>query len=236
MKRFWPSIVVWLCVCSSLLALAGCCTVFNSRESEVKFESEPAGASILIEGEVRCKATPCSVTLSSDKSYTVQAKLGDTDLGEKRLRRGIHPLFWVNAAGILVSPFLLIGFGVDYMTGKMWRLSRRPIKFVLPKNQQVTAPPPPVPEPEREVSCPKPRDGDLLRRIQLRFPTEVLNEEIQRFRGDISPEAQNCTRNRLWRALMSMELQGRRLDLDEAFSIEFHLRDAEGDTDSVDRN
>jgi len=235
MKRFWPNIVVWLCACSSVLALAGCCTLFNKSETDVKFESEPPGAAISIDGELKCKSTPCTVKLPNNKSYVVTAKLGDTDLGEKLVRRGIHPLFWVNAVGIIYPPILLATIGVEFMTGKIWRLSRRPVKFVLPKDKQVTAPVA-EPEPEVETECPKPREGELLRKIKARFPEEVLNEEILKYRGEISPEAQICTRNRLWRALMSMDLQGQRLDLDQAFGIEFHLRDTEGDVDSVDRD
>ncbi len=65
-----PRIVTVLLCCVLTLSLIGCATLFNQKSRTVAFDSDPQGATILINGH-RMGTTPMPMHLSNKKPVTV---------------------------------------------------------------------------------------------------------------------------------------------------------------------
>lgn len=66
MKKFFPALVL-------VAALSGCNSDCPLKSESVQFKSNPEGAQVVIDGELK-GTTPCVVTLSTESTYNVVMK------------------------------------------------------------------------------------------------------------------------------------------------------------------
>lgn len=60
-----------LIICSFLLMMSGCATIFKGSKSPLTLASTPEGARVMANGVEVCSATPCAVKLASNKNYQI---------------------------------------------------------------------------------------------------------------------------------------------------------------------
>jgi hypothetical protein len=78
-----------------MAALAGCAWVFHGMSQEVKFDSEPPGASFTVGG--RAAATPATLTVPKEDYVVVFSLPGHRD-ATFDLKRQVHPWFYGSLA------------------------------------------------------------------------------------------------------------------------------------------
>lgn len=109
-----------------VLLTSSCATIFTGTSDTIRFNSEPQGATIYIDGIEICK-TPCS--------YKVQRSLNNKDFEVKldgyeariiTLDRQFNPVAILNLGG-------LIGWAVDAATGSMMKYGRKSYDITLEK-------------------------------------------------------------------------------------------------------
>ena len=149
----------------ALLATWGCAAIFSSGPTPLSFQSEPAGADVIVNGIPR-GATPVTLQLEADESYIVTfRRSGCQDV--------TVPLETHVQAGFVVLDLLagIIGIAIDAATGE-WkefndrmpyaRLECGPDAEPHPAVERPVAPPvEPVPLPRERVELAVPSPGGL---------------------------------------------------------------------------
>ena len=133
--------------------LGACSTIINGSDQTVEVTTTPAGASVLVDGELIADKTPCSVELRRDKEHTLEISKS----GFKTYRVELKPGFEPTTLGNLLPVFLLGGgsaassgsfnffpvfllfggvvsglsFVVDYATGAAYSLSPDPVAIMM---------------------------------------------------------------------------------------------------------
>ncbi|SPY34999.1 PEGA domain [Porphyromonas cangingivalis] len=109
-----------------ILLTSSCATIFTGTSDTIRFNSNPQGASIYIDGIEICK-TPCD--------YKVKRSLGNKDFEVKldgyeariiTLDREFNPIAILNLGG-------MIGWAVDAATGAMMQYGRKSYDINLEK-------------------------------------------------------------------------------------------------------
>ncbi len=93
------------------LISTGCCTIVSGRDQNVRITSEPAGATILVDGKP-CGVTPAKFKLLRKEKHDVQVVMAGFEPAQATLKPGINPWLFGN---VLIGG--LIGIGIDAVTG-----------------------------------------------------------------------------------------------------------------------
>lgn len=119
-------LLVCLCVCSTTL-LGGCASIINGSKQTVKINSQPAGASVKIDGDAT-GVTPAKVELSRKTSHLVAITLN----GYKPYEITLEPHFnGLTLGNILIGG--IIGMAIDGSTGAGNTLQPEEVNPVLQK-------------------------------------------------------------------------------------------------------
>lgn len=115
----------------SLILAAGllnsCASVINGRTQDIGISSNPAGATIKVDGITK-GMTPCNLLLKRNESHTVTIEKEGYHPASATLTKSCSGWVWGN---VLIGG--LVGLGVDAITGGMWTLE--------PENVQVNLSP-----------------------------------------------------------------------------------------------
>ena len=125
---------------AALVVLAGCATVARGTTSDVIVNYSPADAKVVTSLNHTCNSSPCVLTVSRKKSFTVTASKPGYDsqsifVGTKVSGKG--------AAGMAGNVILggVVGIGVDAATGAARDHYPNPVNIrLLPKGSQPAAP------------------------------------------------------------------------------------------------
>jgi hypothetical protein len=110
--------------CLMAVLLSGCATVFTGTKDTLRFDTEPQGAELSINGESICR-TPCQASVRrSLGSRTATLRL--EGYREERFRLDTD-LNYVSLANLS----FLIGWAIDIATGAIIRYDRREYRFEL---------------------------------------------------------------------------------------------------------
>lgn len=112
-----------------VLHLAGCATIFKGTKEEVKFDSEPAGAQVIVNGMV-IGMTPCAFKLESKGQYMIEIRKEGHQIWGMTLTNHI-------GAGWIILDILggLIPVIIDAATGAWYHLDETSINAVLRQQQ-----------------------------------------------------------------------------------------------------
>lgn len=115
-----------------LLSLTSCSTIMNGRYQQVAFNSDPPGANVWVDSQLR-GTTPTFAYLKRSKPYTVCIDLE----GYKPYQVQLVPMVsgWVFGNIIFGG---VIGVAVDVLTGSMHKLSPNQLNaFLVSENHEV---------------------------------------------------------------------------------------------------
>lgn len=107
--------------------LSSCASVINGRTQDVGISSNPAGATVTVDG-INKGVTPCNLLLKRNESHTITIEKEGYQPASATVSKGVSGWIWGN---VLIGG--LIGLGVDALTGGMWTLE--------PENVQVNMSP-----------------------------------------------------------------------------------------------
>ena len=137
------------------LLASGCSTIVNGTRQTVFVRSEPAGASVSVDGEHRGE-TPCEITLSRGSSpKDVRVEKDGYDATQTQL--GTKMDEWVLGNIILGGP---IGAIVDLSTGAFYEYSPGGVNVTLVPNADLESPISPEPEPPPATPEPPPAEPE----------------------------------------------------------------------------
>ena len=112
-----------------LFLFTSCATVFKGNSSKVKFNSDPQGARIFINGEYYGE-TPQKLRLHSGKNYVIEFR-----------KKGFNPVVRhinsrVGAGWVILDVLVgLVPVVIDALTGSWYHLDQRNVSVIL-QNQQ----------------------------------------------------------------------------------------------------
>lgn len=105
----------------SALLLSGCATLFSGSSQDVRIESEPSEANIMVEG-VKRGTTPATIDVTRpDLGDPPQIAIQKEGYEEKTLKlsKKFNAVTLLNILnGLIFAP---VGFGVDWSTGALWK-------------------------------------------------------------------------------------------------------------------
>lgn len=110
--------------CLTAVFLSGCATVFTGTKDTLRFDTEPRGAELSIDGQRICR-TPCQTSVRRSLGSR-EATLRLEGYREERFR--LHTDF--NYVSLANLSFLL-GWAMDIATGAILRYDRREYRFEL---------------------------------------------------------------------------------------------------------
>ncbi len=119
--------IMLLAAVSLLVWMTGCATVFKGSYSKVKFESEPAGAEVYVNGEYQGK-TPVKAKLLASESQHVQVKKEGFQSYTRVIDNHVKK-------GYLILDVVLFGFPaiIDAATQAWYDLDEKHVKVKLEK-------------------------------------------------------------------------------------------------------
>lgn len=122
---------------AAVVTNSSCAAVFTGTTSTVSITSDPSGAKIYVDGEYKGEA-PLDVTLGRTKDHAITAKKP----GYSETRASVRRVFnAVSVANILCLPLLWVCFGVDAISGGIWKFESTNVAVKL--DNSPTAPPAP---------------------------------------------------------------------------------------------
>lgn len=110
---------------ASALLLSGCATLFTGTSQEVEVDSTPSDASVMVNGRER-GTTPTTIEITSPKQGDPPEVTIDKEGYEEktlRLKKKFNVITLLN----VINPFNyvlgvpVVGFGVDWYTGALWK-------------------------------------------------------------------------------------------------------------------
>lgn len=105
----------------ALAAASGCATIVNGTRQTVEFQSNPAGATVLVDGRY-LGGTPVAAELERDKNHHVRIGLPGYLTFDMLLERRTSGWAWGN---LLLGSAGLIGIVVDALSGALYTLEPR---------------------------------------------------------------------------------------------------------------
>jgi len=114
----------------TLIFLSGCGTIVSGKYQEIKVNSEPQRAEVLLDGKYQC-LTPCTLTLERKEEYMI--KVYKEGYREHNIKINQDANFWVFGNlvfGLIGAP---IGAFVDYTTGSIYSLTPDNIYIIMPE-------------------------------------------------------------------------------------------------------
>lgn len=99
------------------ILLSGCASIVHGPTQTVRVSSEPAGATVYLNGEEQ-GATPLELDLDRDARYVLRLEHPSHTPQSRTLRRGAD--VWAIAGLVLWGPFGPVSIGVDWVTGALY--------------------------------------------------------------------------------------------------------------------
>lgn len=124
-RRKMQKLLPLMLIAAMLLSVCGCATIFKGTSSKVELSSEPAGAKVYVNGQLR-GTTPVKLKLESKRTYHIEFKLdGHTTYA--------HTLTNHVGAGWIVLDVLfgLIPIIVDAASGSWYALDDESFNAIL---------------------------------------------------------------------------------------------------------
>ena len=109
--------------------ISNCATVFKGEYRDVRFNSEPEGAEVYVNGEFQGK-TPLKLELRPDQSYTVEFKRKGYKTQVRKIKNKIGAGWVVLDVICGVVPVL-----VDALTGAWYDFDQRYVNALLERQQ-----------------------------------------------------------------------------------------------------
>lgn len=183
------------------LMSSGCATIVKGTKHEVRFESDPPGATVRTEGNVLGQ-TPFTTSIKGNYSVIefqlagYQTRFVNPDL-EGMWR--VEPLFYGNFLWILTGPGVIIGapigFMVDYMNGypcvlrSPFRVTLYPIGSAAPANPAGLSTPSPSSYPSQATNPSTHSVADRLKSLKDLKDQGVINDsEYETKRAELMRE------------------------------------------------
>jgi len=111
----------------SLSILSGCATIFSGSREEISLESEPAGATVLVNGEEQ-GTTPMVINAKKGRKYKIQF------LKEGYVTEHLKLLYSIGAGWLVLDIFTgILGIAIDAGTGNWNIFENDNYKVVLKK-------------------------------------------------------------------------------------------------------
>lgn len=113
---------------SCMLLFSSCATVFTGSKRKVMFETNPAGATLLVNGVERC-TTPCDwkVSVEDDIRFSLDGYSERVVIMDSKF----------NLVAIL-NGFSILGWGIDALSGSLKRVDTKYMKLDLKKQDVAT--------------------------------------------------------------------------------------------------
>lgn len=122
---------VYILLAAVALSLTSCATIFTGSKDTLRFDSDPEGATVLIDGLEVCK-TPCTTQVKRSLSDKLaEIKLENYETRVITLDREF------NAVSVLNLGFLL-GWGIDAATGALMKYDRKGYDIELESKKVVS--------------------------------------------------------------------------------------------------
>ena len=116
MIKEWRRVLVGALALVLAGLLSGCAMMVNGSMQRVSFESNPAGAKVVVDGQTGI--TPTTLYLSRNRTYSVSMELEGYKTGVAHIERGWSPWF-CGSCLLLWGPFELLSLlnGSAYVLG-----------------------------------------------------------------------------------------------------------------------
>lgn len=136
MKKIFSYIVL----VSVMFSLTGCATVLTGTNQKVPVSSNPAGATVSVDG-AGSYTTPTTLTLQRKMDHVLVFTKQGYRQADVRL---MHVISGAVAGNILLGG--LIGWGVDALTGAQYKLAPETVNVVMEKEEKGVSTPSPIRE------------------------------------------------------------------------------------------
>jgi hypothetical protein len=169
LKMVWESMgrrIALLIVCAGALGLGGCASIVSRVHYPVSIQSTPPGASVTIKNKhndvIHHATTPAVIKLRAGgvctrASYTILIKKDGYEPEIKTVKSCVDVCILGNAAFLPLFGAGVLGFGVDALTGAMWKIDSPPLHARLaPIPEPVSSLTPIPPRPQEDVQSPSP--------------------------------------------------------------------------------
>lgn len=111
----------------AMLFVSGCATIFTGTKDSIRFDSDPQGAKVFIDGIEICK-TPCTVPVKRSLSDKLaEIKLDGYETRVITLDRDFNAVSIINLGNILF-------WGIDAATGALMKYDRKAYDIELEKD------------------------------------------------------------------------------------------------------
>ena len=118
------------------LAATGCASILNSSPGDLNVTSVPEGADVALDELDPSCQTPCELEIKPAR-YELHVKKAGYKPETVALVKRMSPWFWVN---FVMGPGVLVGMGIDALTGSIFRLSPKEVKVrLMPLNAEKAA-------------------------------------------------------------------------------------------------
>lgn len=115
----------------SMFFLTSCATIFTGTKDTLRFDSEPQGATVYLDGLEVCK-TPCTTKVKRSLSEKLaEIRLDGYETRVITLDRKFNAVSIINLFG-------LIGWGVDAATGSLMKYDRKGYDIKLEKDKRTS--------------------------------------------------------------------------------------------------
>ena len=143
--KFQPKVELFLLALVWLPFLQGCATLFAPHSDKIKFDSEPQGAEVYIDGQ-KVGVTPCSVFVKRQTEGSPQVAFKANGYKPERfdLVRVIAPVALFNL-GFISTTSGVTSWGIDAASGKMFEYQPKAYFFELEKKETVVRSSPSAP-------------------------------------------------------------------------------------------
>lgn len=120
-----------LILATSIVLFTSCATIFTGTKDRISFTTNPAGATVYIDGIEQCK-TPCSTGVKRKLGNNdVEFKLDGYDARIITLSKEFNIISVINLTNLL-------GWGIDALSGAMMQYDKKAYDIELTKDKKVS--------------------------------------------------------------------------------------------------
>ena len=113
-----------------MFLMTSCATIFTGTKDTIRFDSNPQGAKIYIDGIEVCK-TPCTTQIKRTLSAKFVQKLDEYETRVVTLDREFNPVSIINLGSLL-------GWAIDAATGSLMKYDRKAYNIELEKGNRTS--------------------------------------------------------------------------------------------------